>query len=52
MSNITFTMIKPEAVEARNTGAILSKIEAAGFRILAMKKKESSRILGKAQRGI
>jgi len=38
MSNITFTMIKPEAVEAGNTGAILSKIESAGFRILAMKK--------------
>tara|TARA_B100000287_G_C20440168_1_gene705248 strand:+ start:243 stop:638 length:396 start_codon:yes stop_codon:yes gene_type:complete len=31
-------MIKPEAVEAGNTGSILSKIEAAGFRIVAMKK--------------
>ena len=38
MGNITFTMIKPEAVEAGNSGAILNKIEAAGFRILAMKK--------------
>ena len=38
MGNITFTMIKPEAVEAGNTGAILNKIEAAGFRIVAMKK--------------
>ena len=38
MSNITFTMIKPEAVEAGNTGAILNKVEAAGFRIVAMKK--------------
>ena len=27
MSNITFTMIKPEAVAAGNTGAILNKIE-------------------------
>ena len=38
MGDITFTMIKPEAVEAGNTGAILNKIEAAGFRIVAMKK--------------
>ena len=38
MRNITFTMIKPEAVEAGNSGAILNKIEAAGFRIVAMKK--------------
>ena len=38
MSNTTFTMIKPEAVEAGNTGAILHKIEEAGFRIVAMKK--------------
>ena len=38
MGNITFTMIKPEAVEARNTGAILKRIETAGFRIVAMKK--------------
>ena len=38
MGDITFTMIKPEAVAAGNTGAILNKIEAAGFRIVAMKK--------------
>ena len=38
MSNITFTMIKPEAVQAGNTGAILNKIESSGFRIVAMKK--------------
>ena len=31
-------MIKPEAVEAGNTGAILNKIETSGFRIVAMKK--------------
>ena len=31
-------MIKPEAVEAGNTGAILNKIESSGFRIVAMKK--------------
>ena len=34
---ITFTMIKPEAVSDRNTGAITEKIEAAGFEIIAMK---------------
>ena len=38
MSNLTFTMVKPEAVEAGNSGAILNKIEKAGFRIVAMKK--------------
>ena len=43
MGNITFTMIKPEAVEAGNTGAILNKIEAAGFRIVAMKKVHLSK---------
>ena len=43
MGNITFTMIKPEAVAAGNTGAILSKIESAGFRIVAMKKVHLSK---------
>ena len=38
MSNLTFTMVKPEAVDAGNTGAILNKIENAGFRVVAMKK--------------
>ncbi|MGF1532643.1 MAG: nucleoside-diphosphate kinase [Bernardetiaceae bacterium] len=35
--NYTFTMIKPDAVSAGNSGAILKMIEAAGFRIVAMK---------------
>ena len=43
MSNITFTMIKPEAVAEGNTGAILSRIEAAGFRISALKKVHLSK---------
>ena len=38
MGNITFTMLKPEAVEARNIGAILKMIEENGFRIVALKK--------------
>ena len=37
-TNITFTMIKPEAVENGQAGAILAKIEKAGFRIVALKK--------------
>ncbi|WP_235296065.1 nucleoside-diphosphate kinase [Portibacter marinus] len=35
--NITFTMIKPDAVEAGNIGNILQMIEADGFTIKAMK---------------
>jgi len=36
--NKTFTMIKPDAVGAGNTGGITKMIEDAGFRIIAMKK--------------
>ncbi len=35
--NRTFTMLKPDSVEKGNIGAILEKINAAGFRIVAMK---------------
>lgn len=38
MANITFTMIKPEAVAEGHIGGILSMINEAGFRIVAMKK--------------
>lgn len=41
-TNKTFTMIKPEAVENGNIGAILERINAAGFRIVAMKKTQLS----------
>ncbi len=37
MGNRTFTMIKPDAVRAGNIGNILQMINAAGFRIVAMK---------------
>jgi nucleoside-diphosphate kinase len=37
MSNITFTMIKPDAVKAGNIGGILKEINAGGFKIKAMK---------------
>ncbi len=36
-TNRTFTMIKPDAVENGHIGAILEKITAAGFRIVALK---------------
>lgn len=36
--NTTFTMIKPDAVKAGNSGAIIKMIEEAGFRIVSMKK--------------
>lgn len=35
--NITFTMIKPDAVKAGHIGGILAQINEAGFRIVAMK---------------
>ena len=37
MSNITFTMLKPDSIRNGNTGAILDKIVKSGFRIKAMK---------------
>jgi nucleoside-diphosphate kinase len=37
VGNITFTMIKPDAVEANNIGPILAMINKAGFTIKAMK---------------
>jgi nucleoside-diphosphate kinase len=39
-TNRTFTMLKPDSVEKGYTGAILEKINAAGFRIVAMKKTQ------------
>ena len=38
--NRTFTMIKPDAVNASNAGAITKIIEGAGFRIVAIKKTQ------------
>jgi nucleoside-diphosphate kinase len=37
-TNRTFTMLKPDAIAANNTGAITKMIEEAGFKIIAMKK--------------
>ncbi len=36
-TNRTFTMLKPDSVEKGNIGAILEKINASGFRIVALK---------------
>ena len=36
-TNRTFTMIKPDAVDAGNIGAITKLIQEAGFKIVAMK---------------
>jgi nucleoside-diphosphate kinase len=41
-TNRTFTMIKPDAVGAGNTGAITKLIEEAGFKIVSMKKTKLS----------
>jgi nucleoside-diphosphate kinase len=38
--NKTFTMIKPDATGAGNSGAIIKMMEEAGFRIVAMKKTQ------------
>jgi len=39
-TNRTFTMLKPDSLEKGNTGAILEKINAAGFKIVAMKQTQ------------
>jgi nucleoside-diphosphate kinase len=42
-TNRTFSMIKPDAVEAGNIGAILKMIEEAGFRIVSMRMTKLSK---------
>jgi nucleoside-diphosphate kinase len=39
----TFSIIKPDAVAAGKAGAILSRIEAAGFRVVALRMLSLSR---------
>jgi len=43
MTNRTFTILKPDSIEKGNIGAILEKINAAGFRIVAMKLTQMTR---------
>lgn len=42
-TNRTFTMLKPDSIEKGYTGAILEKINAAGFRIVAMKQTQMTK---------
>src|SRR5881392_557594 len=41
--NLTFTIIKPDAVDAGHTGKIIDRIIAGGFRIRAMKMIQQTR---------
>ena len=43
-TNRTFTMLKPDSLEKGNTGAILEKINASGFKIVAMKQTQMSQV--------
>ncbi|HLA10628.1 MAG TPA: nucleoside-diphosphate kinase [Pyrinomonadaceae bacterium] len=43
MSNLTFGIVKPDAVRAGNTGQIIQRISNGGFRIRAMKLIHMSR---------
>ncbi len=45
MTERTLSIIKPDAVQAGNAGAVLSRLERAGFRILALR----LRTLGRAE---
>ncbi len=40
VTNRTFTMIKPHAVASNSIGGIVAMIEAAGFKIVSMKKTQ------------
>ena len=42
MSERTFSIIKPDAVAAGHAGAILSRIEKAGFRLVALQMRRLS----------
>ena len=39
----TFSIIKPDAVQAGSAGAILSRIEQAGFRVVALRMRSLTR---------
>ena len=40
----TFAIIKPDAVKAAHAGAILSRIEQAGFRVVAMRLQHLTKV--------
>ena len=43
MTERTFSIIKPDAVKAGNTGNILARIEKAGFRLVAVRMRRLGR---------
>jgi nucleoside-diphosphate kinase len=43
LSERTFSIIKPDAVAAKNAGVILSRIEQAGFRVVALQMRRLTR---------
>jgi nucleoside-diphosphate kinase len=43
LKETTFSIIKPDAVKAGNAGAILSRIEKDGFRIVALRQQHLTR---------
>jgi nucleoside-diphosphate kinase len=43
MTERTFSIIKPDAVKAANTGSILARIEKAGFRLVAARLRHLTR---------
>lgn len=43
MSERTFSIVKPGAIAAGNAGAILARIEKAGFRIVALRMRSLTR---------
>ena len=43
MSQRTFSIVKPDAVKAGNTAAILAEIQKAGFKIIAIKRMSLSK---------
>ena len=44
MSERTFSIIKPDAVKAGNTGEILARLEKAGFKLVAARLRHLSRL--------
>ena len=43
MTERTFSIIKPDAVAAGSAGAVLSRLEKAGFRVVALRMRSLSR---------
>ncbi len=43
MAERTFSIIKPDALAAGKAGAVLSRLEEAGFRIVALRMRSLSR---------